>query len=154
VSEPLRISAVDITGYILLGRKKLNIRVTLDDDSTQIVNGSENESESGDERPAEENHDHDELAIEDGDQLADDEGEQLADDEDDQLADDEDEEADDSELESRAGGADQVERRDGGDPEGDDQGAGAGVSGLSKLLHPRARRRPGQGTRGYPAAGR
>jgi len=38
VSNPLPINAVDITGYILLGTKKLNIHVTLEDgDSSRVA---------------------------------------------------------------------------------------------------------------------
>jgi hypothetical protein len=126
------IGAVDITGYILLGRKKLNIRVTLDDDSSQIVNGPEGETESGDERPAEEHHGHDQLADEVGDALADEDDDQLADEDDDQLADeDENAEADESEFEGRGGGARQGERSDGGNREGDGQVSIQPVSAVS-----------------------
>jgi hypothetical protein len=36
VSDPLPINAVDISGYILLGTKKLNIHVTLEDGDSSL----------------------------------------------------------------------------------------------------------------------
>ncbi|MDT7642996.1 MAG: hypothetical protein QOC83_7290, partial [Pseudonocardiales bacterium] len=68
MSDPLPISAVDITGYILLGTKKLNIRVTLDDiELSEIDSRSETENETEDEPLTDENDYEDELADEDAD---------------------------------------------------------------------------------------
>jgi hypothetical protein len=59
VSDPLPINAIDITGYMLLGNKKLNIRITLDD-----VVDQESEDENEPATPSsEQNHVDDELVV-------------------------------------------------------------------------------------------
>ena len=46
MSDPSPINALNITGYIVLGNKKLNIRVTLDDIEPNVIDG-ESHRESG-----------------------------------------------------------------------------------------------------------
>src|SRR5690349_16740513 len=123
MSNPVPITAMDITGYILLGTKRLNIRLTLDDIvPSYIEDGTTNKNQTEDERLTDENG-QDELADEDQDELADEEQDELADEDQDELADeDQDELADEEQDELADEEEDEKGDDDADEPAGDARG--------------------------------
>jgi hypothetical protein len=137
VSEPAPINAVDISGYILLGTKRLNIHITLEDTETELEPDDRDQSDAGfgDEEDAEFDED-------DGADPDDGERDEVGD-EDDLEYDDEDDTEEDAEFdeedEEDDAGFDEDDTEDDEDDTEDDDRAPAEAS-LRDLLRPRPRR--------------
>src|SRR5690349_10151646 len=162
MSNPVPITAMDITGYILLGTKRLNIRLTLDDIvPSYIEDGTTNKNQTEDERLTDENgqdeladedqdeladeeqdeladEDQDELADEDQDELADEDQDELADEDQDELADEDEDEGAVSSVPGAGGEESEAEYRETEGPNGHHT-ADDSVGSLRRLLHPRTR---------------
>ena len=138
MSNPVPITAMDITGYILLGTKRLNIRLTLDDIvPSYIEDGTTNKNQTEDERLTDENG-QDELADEDQDELADEDQDELADEDQDELADEDEDEGAVSSVPGVGGEESEAEYRETEGPNGHHT-ADDSVGSLRRLLHPRTR---------------